>query len=1562
MNHTGNHSGTRTGQIAGACPAHGTNGRTDGRRPAGIPPRLKKMRKAGLYDPAFERAACGVGIVANIDGTRSHRLIDQALEVLINLGHREACGCDPDTGDGAGFLFQTPHTFFKRVTHEAGIELPDAGRYGVGMIFLPQDAPLRERMEAEVEAGLADEGLVILGWRDVPTDPSAIGTLAREVMPVIKQVFVAEPGGSSNGIDPDAFERRLYIARKQIERRIAGLAASAPEQEQELDVFYVCSLSSRTILYKGLIRTIQIAGFYPDLGQQDLTTAFAIVHSRFSTNTLGEWKLAHPYRYLCHNGEINTIRGNRNWMSARERSFSSELFGDDVSKLVPVNAMAASDTASLDEVFELLTIGGRDIEHVAAMMIPESWYGHESMSQPRKDFYEYHGGIMEPWDGPALLAFTDGRKVGAILDRNGLRPFRYYITKDGLLVMASEAGVLDIEPERIAEKRRLEPGRMFLLDLDQGRIVGNDEIKDGLAARQPYGEWLDHQRVVLDDLPEPPDGETPGIDLDTLVTRQQAFGYTQEDLRVLVEPMGREGAEALGSMGNDTPLAVLSDRPQSLFTYFRQLFAQVSNPPLDAIREELVTQMSVPAGRRGGLFQETPEHARLLRIDRPVLLNSDLAKIKALDLPGLRTTTISTLFPVADGAAGLQKAMDRIRAEADRAVADGYSLIVLSDRGVDAEHAYVPALLAVGGVHHHLIREKTRTQLDIIVESGEPRENHHFATLHGYGASAVNPYLAFETLAGLRQRDYAGERALPDQETVEHNFAKAIEKGVLKVMSKMGISTLQGYLGAQIFESLGLSQELVDEYFTWTPTRIEGIGLDEIAGDLLDNHARAYPESTLPGRLALEIGGLYLWRGTGEKHLYDPDSIALLQHASKSNNPHTYSMFEKSANDESERLATIRGLLDFKFDPDGGVPLDEVESAETIVRRFATGAISLGSISREAHETLAIAMNRMGARSNTGEGGEDRARFTPDANGDDRSSRMKQVASGRFGVTTEYLVNATDLQIKMAQGSKPGEGGQIPGSKITDYMSGIRGTTSGVGLISPPPHHDIYSIEDLAQLIHDLKNVNPEARIHVKLVSEVGVGIIAAGVSKGHGDVVLISGDSGGTGSSPLSSIQHAGLPWELGVAETQQVLVQNGLRGRIVVQTDGQIKTGRDVAIATLLGAEEWGVATAALVVMGCIMLRKCHLNTCSVGVATQDPELRKMFAGTPEAVVNYFMMLTESLRGYMAKLGFRTINEMVGRVDKLESRRAVDHWKARGLDLSNLMYQPEPVEGVATYHCEEQDHGLDLALDHLLIERAASALESESRVQAVFPIRNSNRVVGTMLSGRIARKYGLRGLPDDTIRYTFKGSAGQSFGAFLAAGISFRLEGDANDYFAKGLGGGRIVVVPPEGSTFVPEDNIIVGNVALYGATGGEAYIRGLGGERFAVRNSAARAVIEGIGDHGCEYMTGGAVVVIGRTGRNFAAGMSGGVAFVYDPDETFSHRFNPEMASLEAVVAGSEDEAELLGLLQNHQRYTGSPVAGRILGDWDHSRGLFKKVMPEASARVMRERAEQTAMAGD
>jgi len=1524
------------------CPMHGGSARRV--------PLLKRLTKAGIYDPAFERDACGVGLVANIDGSPSHEIITQALEVLVNLGHRGACGCDPETGDGAGILLQIPHAFFEQEARRNGLHLPEAGRYGIGMVFLPRDAITRSACEDAIQQGIAEEELVFLGWRNVPVSPDAIGTLSREVMPVIRQYFVQAPAGMPG----DALERKLYLARKEAERLVAELAAEGPAQG--CDDFYICSCSSRTLIYKGLIMAHQLGAFYDDLNEPSMISAFGLVHSRFSTNTLGEWKLAHPYRYIAHNGEINTVRGNRNWMTARERSLTSSFFGKEISKLTPVCTPGYSDSASFDNVFELLVMGGREVEHAAAMMIPEAWYGHQEMPHARKDFYEYHGILMEPWDGPALVAFTDGRKIGAVLDRNGLRPFRYMVTKDGLLVMASETGVLEVDPSRIDVRGRLHPGRMFLLDLEQGRIVNDDEIKDGLAARQPYGDWLKAKLVVLDELPVPT--EAPEVDSESLVARQQAFGYTQEDLDLLLEPMGNEGAEPTGSMGNDAALAVLSDRPQNLFAYFKQLFAQVSNPPLDYVREALVTQLAMPVGTRRNLFSETLEHARVLRIDHPILRNEDMEILKRLSLPGLSSRVISTIFPVAEGSAGLQKALNRIREEADAAVAAGCAIIVLTDRGVDAEHTHLPSLLAVGGLHHHLIRERTRTHIDIVVESGEPREVHHFATLFGYGASAVNPYLAFETLAGLSEGQRATDDGALHHKTKQYNYIKAIEKGVLKVMSKMGISTLQGYQGAQVFEAVGLSQSLVDEFFTWTPTRIGGIGLDEIAVDLLENHQRAYPKQPLSDRLPLDVGGLYQWRATGERHQYTPEVIGLLQYAARQNHYDAFQQFEQAANGGEDTFNTIRGLLDFKFDSDGGVPLEEVEPVESIATRFATGAISLGSISREAHETLAIAMNRLGARSNTGEGGEDPARFTPDPNGDSRSSRMKQVASGRFGVTTEYLVNATDLQIKMAQGSKPGEGGQIPGYKISEYIAKIRYTTPGVELISPPPHHDIYSIEDLAQLIHDLKNVNPAARIHVKLVSEAGVGIIAAGVAKARADVVLISGDSGGTGASPLSSIKHGGLPWELGVAEAQQVLVANGLRGRIVVQTDGQIKTGRDVAIATLLGAEEWGVATAALVVLGCIMLRKCHLNTCSVGIATQDPELRKLFAGTPEAVVNYFLMLAQSLREYMAKLGFRTVDEMVGRVDKLEPRRAVAHWKARGIDLSPLLYAVPPAEGVATYHCETQDHGLENALDHRLIEIAAPAISRQEPVSAVFDIHNPNRTVGAMMSGKIAKHYGNKGLPDGTINFLFKGSAGQSFGAFLAAGVTFRLEGDTNDYFAKGLSGGQIIIVPPAHSTFVPEENIITGNVALYGATGGEVFVRGIAGERFGVRNSGAHAVVEGIGDHGCEYMTGGVVVVIGPTGRNFAAGMSGGIAYLWDPDHTFLYKFNGDGADLELIEPLSPDEIVLKGLLQRHAEYTGSGVAAQILADWEHSRVLFKKVVPRAYARALKERAERIA----
>jgi glutamate synthase domain-containing protein 2/glutamate synthase domain-containing protein 3 len=1241
-------------------------------------------------------------------------------------------------------------------------------------------------------------------------------------------------------------------------------------------------------------------------------------------------------------------------MQARERSIESPLFGDKIDQLTPIcESDDPSDTASLDNVFELLRMTGRSVEHTAAMLMPAAWYGHESMSQTVKDFYEFHGNIMEPWDGPAMIVFTDGDAVGAVLDRNGLRPFRYWVTNDDLLVMASETGVLDIEPERIKYRSRLEPGRMFLIDFKQQRIVEPQEVIERIATQNPYGQWLQENRVTLDSLPATEN--VPEVNMENLINRQMAFGYSREDLHMLISPMAITGHQPQGSMGDDAPLAVLSDKPQSLFSYFKQAFAQVSNPPLDAIREKLITQFAVPAGRRLNIFETTPLHCRTLRIDQPILRNCDLAKIKASDKPGVKAKTISTSFKAAEGAKGLNDALKRIRQEASKAIGDGYTLIILSDREVNQDNAYIPSLLATGAVHHHLIRERNRAQADIIIESGEPREVHHFATLFGYGASAINPYLAFETIAGLQLNPTAEEK-IPPQEEAEENFCNAVEEGVVKTMAKMGISTLQGYIGAQVFEALGLSQELIDEYFTWTVSRISGIGIGEIAFDILANHSRAYSPDNIPSNLKLDLGGLYLWRSTGERHMWNPETIALLQEAVTRNDDNVFRQFEAASNEEGDEHITIRNMLEPIYREE--IPLSEVEPATIIVERFATGAISLGSISREAHETLAIATNRINARSNTGEGGEDPVRFTPDTNGDSRSSAVKQVASGRFGVTTNYLVNAKDLQIKMAQGAKPGEGGEIPGRKISEYIASIRKTTPGVELISPPPHHDIYSIEDLAQLIHDLKNVNPDSRIHVKLVSVAGVGIIAAGVAKGKGDVVLISGNSGGTGASPLSSIQHAGLPWELGLAETQQVLVANGLRDRIVVQTDGQMKTSLDVLISALLGAEEWGIATGALISMGCIMLRKCHLNTCSVGVATQNPELRNKFSGTPDAVVNYFMFLAEGLREHMAKMGFRTVNEMIGRVDKLKVRRDINHWKARTLDLSPILMMPKVLPADHPYQQKLQDHGLDKALDNELVKLAKEAIDTETTVSKTLPITNANRTTGATLSSVIAKKTGEDGLVNGSIKFTFQGSAGQSFGAWAVKGITFKVEGDANDYFGKGLSGGRLIITPPEGSSYHAEKNIIIGNVALYGSTGGEAYINGMAGERFAVRNSAATAVVEGIGDHGCEYMTGGIVVILGPTGRNFGAGMSGGIAFVFDPDESFEGKFNHSMADLLGVVPGSEDDLELKQIITEHAKYTRSEVATALLTDWDTAITKFKKVFPRDYARVLQEKANKGA----
>ena len=1501
--------------------------------------RLPPLTKQGLYDPQFERDACGVGVVANIAGVKSHDIIEKGLEVLVNLSHRGARGADPETGDGAGLLLQMPHQFFRRECAKLGISLPEPGQYGVGMVFLPMEAAQRKRCEELFEEIVAEEGQTVLGWRDVPVDNSQIGSGARQVEPCIRQLFI---GRASTIVDAH-LEWKLYVIRKRVERAVSE--SGMPDAES----FYVPSLSTNRIVYKGLLITEQLERFYLDLTDPAMESAFTLVHARFSTNTLGSWKLAHPYRLLCHNGEINTLRGNVNWMTARQAMFSSEKFGDDLEKLFPIiPSRGQSDTASIDNALELLLHTGRSLPHSLMMLIPEAWSETTVLPQNKRDFYEYHSSMMEPWDGPALLACSDGSDVAVILDRNGLRPFRYLVTKDQLLVMASEAGVLDVPPENVAYKGRIQPGRMFLVDTAQGRIVDDEEIKAEIAGRRPYGEWLAQNRVVLDDLPEPP--SVPEPDFETLNTRQRAFGITQEDLDLLMEPMATASKEAEGSMGTDTPLAVLSDRPQLLFGYFKQLFAQVSNPPLDAIREELVTSLESTIGSEQNLFEETPRHCHQLRLLSPILTDVQLQKVRNVAVGDIRATTLSTLFDVRDGVGSLERAMEELCSKASQAIDEGSTILILSDRGVDADHAPIPSLLAVSGVHHHLIREGTRMKVGLVVESGEPREVTQVALLIGYGAGAVNPYLAFETLADMVGRGLLTKEV--DIQTAEVNYIHAIEKGLLKIMSKMGISTIQSYRGAQIFEAIGLGQDLVDRYFTWTPSRLGGIGIREVEREVRGRHTVAFANARGNGHLDLEAGGYYQWRRDGEYHSYNPDSISKLQDAVRTNSYASYREFADFSDGQSTQLSTLRGLLEFRF-LDKPIPLDEVEPAREIVKRFATGAISLGAISREAHETLAIAMNSIGARSNTGEGGEDYRRFKPDPDGRWRNSATKQVASGRFGVTTNYLVNATDLQIKMAQGSKPGEGGRLPGYKVDEYIGWVRHTMPGVELISPPPHHDIYSIEDLAQLIHDLKNVNPQARIHVKLVAEVGVGVIAAGVAKGHGDVVLISGDSGGTGSSPQSSIKHAGLPWELGLAETQQVLVMNDLRSRIAVQTDGQLKTGRDVAIACLLGAEEFGFSTAPLISLGCIMLRKCHLNTCSVGIATQDPVLRKQFAGQPEHVVNYYFFVAEHLREIMAKLGFRTVNDMVGRMDRLEPVKAIEHWKARGIHLTPLLQIPEVPETVGRYCQMEQDHGLEEALDHKLIHLAKNALERREPVEIDLPIRNRNRTVCTMLSGEIAKRYGEEGLPDGTIRCTFRGSAGQSFGAFLAKGVDVTIEGDANDYFAKGISGGRIVIYPPKEATFLPEENYIVGNVVLYGATGGKVFIRGLAGERFSVRNSGAHTVVEGVGDHGCEYMTGGVTVILGRTGRNFAAGMSGGIAFILDEDGSFNQRYNPEMVDLEQVVEAS-DIATLKGLIEEHRRLTGSSVAARVLDAWDSYLPRFVKIMPRDYQRVLAERA--------
>ncbi len=1478
-----------------------------------------------LQDPRAERDACGVGFVVNVKGEPARDIIEKGLTVLRNLTHRGACGCDPLTGDGAGILTQVPDAFLRRECKAQRIALPAPGTYGVGMVFLPREVHQKNQCERIFEKVIREEGQKLLGWRRLPVDEKAPGEVARTVMPDVRQIFIA---AGPNAGDQERFERRLYAIRKRVEQLVR--TSRMPESER----FYVPSLSSRTIVYKGMLLPEQIPAFYHDLADPLFASALALVHQRFSTNTFPSWDRAHPYRFIAHNGEINTLRGNVNWMHARQSMFASDRF-DDVAKLFPIIDPTTSDSGQFDNALELLQHTGRSIAHAVMMMIPEAWQGHEAMGDDKRAFYEYHACLQEPWDGPASIAFTDGRVIGAVLDRNGLRPSRYVVTKDGFVVMASEVGVLDLAPENVEHKDRLQPGRMFLVDLEQGRIVGDEELKASMAARKPYRQWLGENLKRLADLPAPRAVAPGRDDAATLLERQQTFGYTIEDLRLLMTPMALNAQEAVGSMGTDTPLACLSERPQLLFNYFKQLFAQVTNPPIDPIREELVMSLRTTIGSEQNLFQETPLHARQLELRTPCLSNEELAQIREVDEPGLHAVTLPVLFPAGSGGEGLEQALEVLCRRASEAVADGHTIIILSDRGTDARHAPIPSLLATAAVHHHLIREGTRMQIGLVVETGEPREVQHFCLLLGYGAGAVNPYLAYETL-----RDLAAEGIVKgvDGDDAVKNYRKAVDKGVLKVMTKMGISTLQSYRGAQIFEAIGLNSEVIERYFTWTASRIEGVGLDVLARETELRHDHAFKIApNLDGDL--EVGGQYQWRRRGEHHMYNPNTVALLQHAVRAGSYKKFREFTAAANDESQRLCTVRGLL--RFRPGTPIPIDEVEPAAEIVKRFKTGAMSLGSISREAHENLAIAMNRLGGKSNTGEGGEDPVRYVPDANGDLRRSAIKQVASGRFGVTSYYLVNCDELQIKMAQGAKPGEGGQLPGHKVDQYIAKIRYSTPGVGLISPPPHHDIYSIEDLAQLIHDLKNSNDRARVSVKLVAEVGVGTVAAGVSKAKADVVLISGDSGGTGASPLTSIKHAGIPWELGLAETQQVLVANDLRGRIRVETDGQLKTGRDVAIAALLGAEEYGFASVALVASGCIMMRVCHLNTCPVGIATQDPVLRKKFEGRPEHVVHFMMFVAEELREIMAELGFRTVQEMVGRVDMLDVRDVSWHWKGKGVDLSAILHRPDVAASVATSCVTKQDHGLEKALDNRIIELARPALERREPVAFELPITNRNRTVCTMLSAEISRRHGAEGLPSETIRIKFTGSAGQSFCAWLADGVAVEVEGDANDYFGKGLSGGRVVVYPPKTATFRPEDNIIVGNVSLYGATGGEVFLRGQAGERFCVRNSGVTAVVEGVGDHGCEYMTRGLVVVLGGTGRNFAAGMSGGVAYVLDQDGAFASRCNMGMVELEPLDA--KGAATVRDLVQRHLEYTRSEVAERLLARWADTVQHIVRVMP-------------------
>ncbi|MBW4721289.1 glutamate synthase large subunit [Saccharothrix obliqua] len=1473
----------------------------------------------GLYDPQFEHDACGVAFVADLAGRRNHAIVAQALVALRNLEHRGARGAEPDTGDGAGILIQVPDAFYREVV---GFELPEPGGYAVGTAFLPHDPGENARVRAEVERIAAEEGATVLGWRELPVDTAHVGPTAKTTMPAFAQLFL----GGEEGLE---LERLAFVVRKRA--------------EHATDVYFP-SLSGRTVVYKGMLTEPQVEKFFPDLTDGRVTSSIGLVHSRFSTNTFPSWPLAHPYRYVAHNGEINTLRGNRNWMDARESTLRTDLIPGDLERIFPVITRGASDSASFDEVLELLHLSGRSLPHAVLMMIPEAWENHTGMDPQRRAFYEFHATLMEPWDGPALVSFTDGTLIGAVLDRNGLRPARYWVTEDGLVVLGSEAGVLDLDPATVVRKGRLEPGRMFLVDTARGRIVDDEEIKGELAAEHPYREWVADGVLHLADLPAR-EREVPTHA--SLVRRQQAFGYTEEELSLLLRPMALTGAEPIGSMGNDAPFAPLSDRPRQLFDYFTQLFAQVTNPPLDAIREELVTSLHATLGAEPNLLAADASSCRRIALPFPVLDNDELAKLVHVDddgeLPEFRTHVVRGTYEVAGGGDALIGRLAEIRVEVSAAIRAGARLVVLSDRGVDAAHAPIPSLLLTGAVHHHLVREKTRTRVDLVVEAGDAREVHHVALLIGYGAKAVNPYLAMASVEEMPELD---------AKTATRNLIKALGKGVRKTMSKMGVSTVASYTGAQIFEAIGLGSEVVDSCFTGTTSRLGGIGFDVIAEEVARRHRLAFPpDGVRAHHRELEVGGDYQWRREGEAHLFNPRTIFKLQHATRSGRYEVFKEYTKAVDDQSRKLMTLRGM--FAFKETTPVPIEEVEPVSEIVRRFATGAISYGSISREMHEVLAIAMNRLGGKSNTGEGGEDAERFTPDANGDSRRSAIKQVASGRFGVTSEYLVNADDIQIKVAQGAKPGEGGQLPGTKVYPWIARTRHSTPGVGLISPPPHHDIYSIEDLAQLIHDLKNANPAARVHVKLVSEVGVGTVAAGVSKAHADVVLISGHDGGTGASPLSSIKHAGGPWELGLAETQQTLLANRLRDRIVVQADGGLKTGRDVVIAALLGAEEFGFATAPLVVSGCVLMRVCHLDTCPVGVATQNPELRARFAGQAEHVVNFFEFVAQEVREHLAALGFRTLAEAVGHAELLDTAAAVDHWKASGLDLSPIFHVPELPAGAARCRTTTQDHGLAKALDNTLIQLAEGAIASGDRVRLELPVRNVNRTVGTMLGSAVTKRWGGAGLPDDTVDITFTGTAGQSFGAFLPRGVTLRLVGDANDYVGKGLSGGRITVRPAPGAQFAAEHHVIAGNVIGYGATGGEVFLRGKVGERFCVRNSGALAVVEGVGDHGCEYMTGGRVVVLGPTGRNFAAGMSGGVAYVLD---LVARQVNPDMVDVDPL--DEEDREFLRSVVERHYAETESAVAHALLADWDLNADRFAKVMPKDYKRVLvaRARAER------